>query len=94
MVRDADSLVPIEVKVNDSATASLNALIEREQYSDIKYGVKLANKNIGFNGKFYTFPYFLGFFLKRFLKKIIIMKKLKNLIQKTKNNFPNIPYIM
>lgn len=36
---------------------------------DIKYGVKLANKNIGFNGKFYTFPYFLGFFLKRFLKE-------------------------
>ena len=69
MVRDADSLVPIEVKANDSATASLNALIEREQYSDIKYGVKLANKNIGFNGKFYTFPYFLGFLLKRFLKE-------------------------
>ena len=35
MVRDADSLVPIEVKANDSATASLNALIEKEQYSDI-----------------------------------------------------------
>jgi len=26
-------------------------------------------KNIGFNGKFYTFPYFLTFLLKRFLKE-------------------------
>ena len=24
-------------------------------------------KNVGFNGKFYTFPYFLAFLLKRFL---------------------------
>ena len=66
-VRDADSLVPVEVKANDESTVSLNALIEKETYADIKYGIKLANKNIGFNGKFYTFPYFLTFFLKRFL---------------------------
>ncbi len=37
-------------------------------YPDIKYGVKLGYKNIGFNGQFYTFPYFLTFLLKRFLK--------------------------
>lgn len=67
--RDANSLIPIEVKAMDGATASLNVLIEKEKYSDIKYGIKLANKNIGFNGKFYTFPYFLGFLLKRFLKE-------------------------
>ena len=77
MVRDAHSLVPVEVKANDSATASLNALIEKEQYSDIKYGIKLANKNIGFNGKFYTFPYFLTFLLKRFLKENDHNEKLK-----------------
>ncbi len=68
-VRDADSLIPVEVKANDSSTASLNALIEKDVYADIKYGIKLANKNIGFNGKFYTIPYFLGFMLKRFLKE-------------------------
>lgn len=68
-VRDADSLIPVEVKANDSATTSLNSLIEKEVYSDIKYGIKLANKNIGFNGKFYTFPYFLIFLLKRFLRE-------------------------
>lgn len=68
-VRDADSLVPVEVKANDSATTSLKNLIEKDNYSDVKYGIKLANKNIGFNGKFYTFPYFLTFLLKRFLKE-------------------------
>lgn len=67
-VRDSDSLIPIEVKAIDGATASLNNLIEKDTYSDVKYGIKLANKNIGFNGKFYTFPYFLAFLLKRFLK--------------------------
>jgi len=67
--RDANSLIPIEVKAMDGATASLNALIEKEKYPDIKYGIKLANRNIGFNGKFYTFPYFMGFLIKRFLKE-------------------------
>lgn len=68
-VRDTDSLVPVEVKANDSATTSLKNLIEKDNYTDVKYGIKLANKNIGFNGKFYTFPYFLAFLLKRFLKE-------------------------
>lgn len=68
-VRDAKSLIPIEVKANDNATISLNNLIDNKRYKDIKYGIKLCNKNIGFNGKFYTFPYFLTFLLKRFLKE-------------------------
>lgn len=66
-VRDADSLVPVEVKANDGATASLNNLLKEDKYSDVKYGLKLGYKNIGFNGKFYTFPYFLTFLLKRFV---------------------------
>ena len=68
-VRDADSLIPVEVKANDGATISLNNLIDKDKYADIKYGIKLGHKNIGFNGKFYTFPYFLTFLLKRFLKE-------------------------
>lgn len=68
-VRDANSLIPVEVKANDASTPTLNNLIDRDTYSDIKYGIKLANKNIGFNGKFYTFPYFMTFLLKRFLKE-------------------------
>ena len=68
-VRDTNSLIPVEVKANDNATASLNNLIDNDKYKDIKYGIKLCNKNIGFNGKFYTFPYFLTFLLKRYLKE-------------------------
>jgi len=68
-VRDADSLIPLEVKAIDGATKSLNNLIEKEKYDDVKYGIKLGYKNIGYNGKFYTFPYFLGFLIKRFLKE-------------------------
>lgn len=68
-VRDARSLIPVEVKASDNATKSLNRLVENDaKYPDIKYGIKLGYKNIGFNGKFYTFPYFLTFMLKRFLR--------------------------
>lgn len=69
IIRDTNSLIPIEVKANDNATVSLNNLISNNLYKDIKYGIKLCNKNIGFNGKFYTFPYFLTFLLKRYLKE-------------------------
>ena len=68
-VRDKNSLIPVEVKANDGATISLNNLIDSDKYKDIKYGIKLGYKNIGFNGKFYTFPYFLTFLLKRYLKE-------------------------
>ena len=68
-VRDTNSLIPVEVKANDNSTPSLNNLIENDKYKEIKYGIKLCNKNIGFNGKFYTFPYFLTFLLKRFLRE-------------------------
>lgn len=68
-IRDKDYLIPVEVKANDNATVSLNNLIDSEKYKDIKYGIKLCNKNIGFNGKFYTFPYFLTFLIKRYLKE-------------------------
>ena len=50
-VRDADSLIPVEVKATDGATASLNNLLKENKYPDIKYGIKLGYKNIGFNGK-------------------------------------------
>lgn len=66
-VRDKSSLIPVEVKANDGATPSLKNLITKPQYGDIKYGIKLGYKNVGFNGSFYTFPYFLTFLLKRWL---------------------------
>ena len=69
ILRDEQSIIPVEVKASDNATYSLNKLIDKKQYKNIKYGIKLCNKNIGFNGKFYTFPYFMTFLLKRFLKE-------------------------
>ena len=74
-VRDAGSLVPVEVKAQDSATASLNKLIEKEKYHDIKYGIKFCGGNIGFNGKFYTFPHFCAFLLKKWIFETKIASK-------------------
>ena len=68
-VRDARTLIPVEVKATDGSTVSLNNLIDSEKYKDIQYGIKLGYKNIGFNGKFYTFPYFITFLLKRYLRE-------------------------
>lgn len=68
-VRDSNSLIPVEVKARDGATPSLNKMIDSDKYPDVQYGIKFGRKNIGFNGKFYTFPYFLAFLLKRFLKE-------------------------
>ncbi|MBO4740637.1 MAG: ATP-binding protein [Bacteroidales bacterium] len=68
-VRDNESLIPVEVKATDGATVSLNNLIKSENYPDIKYGIKLCRKNIGFNGIFYTFPYFCAFLIGRWLKR-------------------------
>lgn len=68
-VRDRDSLIPVEVKAADGATASLNRLIQEEAYGDVRYGIKFGMKNIGYNGRFYTFPYFMAFFLKKFLQE-------------------------
>ncbi|MBO5061312.1 MAG: hypothetical protein J6C31_01585 [Prevotella sp.] len=57
----------MEVKATDGATVSLNNLLKENRYADVKYGIKLGYKNIGFNGKFFTFPYFMAFMLRRFL---------------------------
>lgn len=47
-IRDINSLIPIEVKANDNVTVSLNKLIDENSFTDIKYGIKLCNKNINF----------------------------------------------
>ena len=67
-IRNTSSLIPIEVKAADNSTKSLNKLTDPDKYPEIKFGIKLCNKNIGFNGKFYTFPYFLTFLLRRYLE--------------------------
>jgi hypothetical protein len=66
-IRDTDSLIPVEVKASSGASKSLNTLITSDKYPDIKYGIKLTKGNVGFNGIFYTFPYFCAFLLKKYL---------------------------
>ena len=66
-VRDMQSLIPVEVKATNGTAKSLTTLIDSEKYADIKYGIKFIKGNIGYNDKFYTFPYFCSFLLKRYL---------------------------
>lgn len=71
-IRDYSSLIPVEVKATDNATKSLSKLTAQDgKYPDIRYGIKLCHKNIGYNGHFYTFPYSLTFLLKRFVRGIL-----------------------
>lgn len=72
-VRTTESLVPVEVKAKDGATVSLNNLIKYPSYKDVRFGIKFCNKNIGFNGRFYTIPYFCAFLLKRFLREDFVV---------------------
>lgn len=67
-IRNNDNLIPIEVKAKDGATMSLNRLIQSDSFPDIRFGVKLCRRNVGFNGKFYTIPYFCAFLLKRWVE--------------------------
>lgn len=67
-VRTKDSLVPVEVKATNGRSKSLRSLIESEKYSDIKFGIKFCNGNIGYSDRIYTFPYFCAFLLKEYLK--------------------------
>lgn len=68
-VRDTQSLIPVEVKATNGTAKSLATLIDSEKYADIKYGIKFIKGNIGYNDKFYTFPYFCAFLLKRYLSQ-------------------------
>lgn len=67
-VRTKDALVPIEVKATNGRSKSLRSLIGSEKYSDIKFGIKFCNGNIGYSNGIYTFPYFCVFLLKQYLK--------------------------
>ncbi|HPZ16067.1 MAG TPA: DUF4143 domain-containing protein [Sphaerochaeta sp.] len=69
LVRDAHSLIPIEVKANDGPSRSMQKMVESPIYKDVQYGIKLGHKNIGRTATFYTFPYYLTFLLRRFLSE-------------------------
>ena len=68
-VRTQNNLIPVEVKSNSDQSKSLSLLIKNENYSDISYGIKLGNFNVGNANNIYTFPYFCAFKMKEYLKK-------------------------
>ena len=70
-IRDAESLIPVEVKARNGAAKSLRTLMDERAYPDIRYGIKLGDTNIGCTDKVITFPYALTFLLKRWVMERI-----------------------
>ena len=66
-VRRQDYLVPIEVKAGNNRSKSLSTLIQSDSYEEIKFGIKIANANIGYDSNILTFPHFCTFLIKEFL---------------------------
>lgn len=69
-MRTKDNLVPIEVKLGNASAKSLQTLIKSEKYSDISWGIKLVDGNIGYANNVLTIPYFCAFLLKRYLSEM------------------------
>ncbi len=70
VLRSKNNIVPIEVKASRGVSRSINNLIDSKENALISFGIKLSKNNIGYNGKVYTFPYFLSFLIKDYLKRI------------------------
>lgn len=68
VLRAKNAIVPLEVKKKKGAAKSMRAVIN-DKNNPIKKGIKLSLNNIGYDGDILTMPYFLSFFLKRFLKE-------------------------
>lgn len=66
-VRTQNNLIPVEVKSNSDQSKSLSSLIKNENYSDISYGIKLGDFNVGNANNIYTFPYFCAFKMKEYI---------------------------
>ena len=53
-------ILPIEVKAGKNGTRSLNTILKNE---DIKYGLKLADQNVGVSDKKITMPLYMAMFI-------------------------------
>ena len=70
-VRTQNDLIPVEVKSNRNRSKSLSSLIKNKNYSDISYGIKLGDFNVGYANDIFTFPYFCAFKMKEYLKSTV-----------------------
>ena len=60
LIEKAFGVLPIEVKAGRNGTRSLNTILKNE---DIKYGLKLADQNIGVSEKKITMPLYMAIFI-------------------------------
>ena len=66
-LRNAENLVPVEVKAGSSKAKSLRTLISSDHYPDITWGIKLVKGNVGFANGVLTLPQWTAFLLKRLM---------------------------
>ena len=66
-LRDADNLVPVEVKSGSAKAKSLRTIVESNHYPDVKWGIKLIDGNVGFSNGILTLPQWTAFLLKRLM---------------------------
>ena len=69
LLRDAEHLVPVEVKAGSARAKSIRTMIESDHYPDICWGIKLARGNVGFDNGILTLPHWSAFLLKRMLSE-------------------------
>jgi len=67
-VRDEESLIPLEVKGGSNRSKSLRELVDSPKYPQVRWGIKLADANIGFADNVLTMPWFCAFLIPRMLK--------------------------
>lgn len=60
LISNDAKIIPIEVKVNNGSTVSLNEMLKR---ADIPYGYKLISGNVGVNEKKIVMPLYMAMFL-------------------------------
>ena len=67
LVRSGSDLVPLEVKGGNDTAKSLRTLLASPKYPQVKWGIKMADANIGFASDILTIPWFCAFLLDRLL---------------------------
>ena len=68
-LRCRDRLVPVEVKAENARGKSLRALIDGAHYSDIAWGIKVANGNVGWENRVLMAPQWCAFLLRRLCRE-------------------------
>ena len=69
LLRDAEHLVPVEVKAGSGRAKSIRTMVGSDHYPDINWGIKLVKGNVGFDNGILTLPHWSAFLLRRMLSE-------------------------